>query len=168
MTMNKLVIIFLLLLSPYSLACNALKEAGLDFKQRLVLRHSFEYGRPYDLSYSLSAIAWKESNAGVWRINLQDPSAGIHMITLTNAIDYANIRDTGFNRNKLAQELVENPNMSAGFAVRNLLFWESVHGSNWRATIQSYNAGYSNSNKGREYAKDIARRVVIIKQCNWE
>lgn len=164
----KYMITLLLLLSTQAYACEALEKAGLDFDQKLVLRHSFEYGRPYDLSYSLAAIAWKESSGGRYRINLQDPSAGIHMITIRNAMVYSGERDTAFNRNKLAQMLVNDPNLSAGYAVVNLQFWQKVHGNDWRQVVASYNAGYSGSQAGQRYAEDIAEKVNVIRKCNWD
>lgn len=164
----KYLLLFILTINSQLYACEALESAGLDFDQKLVLRHSFEYGRPYDLSYSLAAIAWKESSGGRYRINLQDPAAGIHMITIKNALSYSGRKDTPFNRNKLAQELIENPNLSAGYSVINLNFWRSVYGNNWGLVWRSYNGGTSGSKASQEYAISIAEKVNVIRKCNWD
>lgn len=147
--------------------CPALTAQGLSAKQQYTLIKSFEYGRAYDLSYSLAAIAWKESSAGEFPINVNDPSYGVHGILITNALVYAGLKDTSFNRNKMAIQLVRDETLSAKFAVINLRFWQKVHGNDWRKIIASYNAGY-NTGAGSKYAADIARKVRIIRQCRWE
>lgn len=55
-------------------------------KQKAVLLKAYEYGAPHDLGYTLAAIAWKESCAGEYRMNFQDPSAGIYHAHLPGLI----------------------------------------------------------------------------------
>jgi hypothetical protein len=118
------------------------------------------------MAYSLAAIAWKESSAGKYMINLQDPSAGVFHITINNALVYLKWKDTNFNRNRAAQLLIQDFQLAANFAMINLQFWKDQHGNNWNRIWASYNAGHSWKN-GRKYAKDIASKVRKIRLCGW-
>lgn len=146
--------------------CPVLASEGLTEPQIKTLHKSYQAGKAKDMAYSLAAIAWKESSAGRYMINLQDPSAGPFHITIDNAINYLKWDDTNFNRNRVAQMLIEDFHLSAEFAMINLQFWKDLHKDNWFRIWASYNAGYRWQN-GEDYAHDIARKVQKIKLCRW-
>jgi len=147
-------------------SCPYLKADGLSQDQIKVLHRAFTAGKPKDMSYSLAAIAWKESSAGKYLINIQDPSFSAFHITINNAIAYLKWTDTNFNRNRAAQLLIEDFQLSAEFAMINLQFWKDNYGNNWHKIWASYNAGYNWSN-GVEYSNDVASKIQKIKLCNW-
>ena len=150
-------------------ACQALTDAGLDGDQQGILLHSFEVGRPHNLSYTLAAIAWKESSAGKYPLSITDPSAGVHGILIDNAIIYSGLPDNDFNRNRIASRLVKDPTLSADYAAINIRFWQRVFGEdNWMRVWQGFNAGYSNNSQGRKYASSIKRKIATIKECGWD
>lgn len=131
-------------------------------EQDKILRDAHKYGEPYDLSWSLMAIVWKESRAGKWNINLQDPSVCPFMININTAIRRTELKDTGFNRNVLAQELMDDFRLCTAHAVTELTYWRAKYGNNWRQIWSSYNGGYNNSSPAaQKYAQDI---VDIIKR----
>jgi hypothetical protein len=146
--------------------CPALAAEGFTDAQVSVMYRSFQVGKQKDMSYSLAAIAWKESSAGKYMINLQDPSAGAFHVTMMNALAYLKWDNTNFNRNRAAQLLIEDFKLSAEFAMINLQFWKDLHGDNWFRIWQSYNAGHNYSN-GTDYANDIVTKIQKIKLCNW-
>jgi hypothetical protein len=147
-------------------SCPALTAEGFTDTQVSVMYESFQIGKQKDMSYSLAAIAWKESSAGKYMINLQDPSAGVFHITMINALAYLKWENNNFNRNRAAQLLVEDFQLSAEFAMINLQFWKDNYGNNWHKIWASYNAGYNWSN-GVEYSNDIVTKIQKIKLCNW-
>jgi hypothetical protein len=147
-------------------ACPALAAEGFTESQVSIMYQAFQIGKQKDMSYSLAAIAWKESSAGKYMINLQDPSAGVFHITMINALAYLKWENNNFNRNRAAQLLVEDFQLSAEFAMINLQFWKDLHGDNWFRIWQSYNAGHNYSN-GTDYANDIVTKIQKIKLCNW-
>lgn len=146
------------------------KECLIEPSQMAAIRFSFEYGRAYDLSYTLAAIAMKESMAGLWKINLQDPSGGLYHVTLDKAIRKLNIKDTNLNRNVAMQTLVDDDYFSAEIAVEEILFWKRKSGGNWNSVWAKYNAGSfgDKTTRGKLYAVDIARNIQKIKHCGWD
>ena len=168
--MKKLLLCLLLLLSfstnASSLYCQSLIDQQLNFNQVVVIKKAFVYGKDKDLSYSLAAIAWKESSAGKNRFNPNDPSAGVFQIHLDNAIAYNYREDTPSNRILVAAELIENFYISARYAVKNIEFWQRLHGDDWNKIWASYNAGYKYQ-LGYSYAEDIKKKISIIEKCNW-
>lgn len=148
-------------------SCEALSQEGLSDNQVQVLHDSFEAGAVKDMSYSLAAIAWKESSAGRYLMNLQDPSAGVFMVTVDNAMGYIKWKDTPFNRNRMAQKLVEDFELSAEFAMINLQFWVDQYGNDWRTIWRRYNGGYSDSARAIKYSQDIAAKIQVIARCDW-
>lgn len=147
--------------------CDALSQEGLSNRQVEVLHQAFQAGAPKDMSYSLAAIAWKESSAGRYLMNLQDPSAGVFMVTIENAIGYLKWKDTPFNRNRMAQLLMEDFDLAAEFAMINLQFWVDQYGNDWRTIWKRYNGGYSDSERSVKYSRDIARKISVIAECDW-
>lgn len=136
----------------------------INEEQKQVLLKAYEYGKPYDLSWSLMAIAWKESRAGKWNINLQDPAVCPFMININTAIKRTNLKDTSFNRNVLAQELIDDFGLCAAHAVTELTYWRAVHGENYRKIWASYNGGYNYSSpQAAGYAQEIADIIKRLK-----
>lgn len=146
--------------------CPVLASEGLTERQIETVHKSYVAGKEKDMAYSLAAIVWKESSAGRYMINLQDPSAGPFHITIDNALVYLKWKDTNFNRNRAAQMLIQDFQLSAEFAMINLQFWKDQYKNNWFRIWASYNAGYNWKN-GEDYAHDIARKVQKIKLCSW-
>lgn len=139
-------------------------------KQREVLLQAYEYGAPYDLGYTLAAIAWKESCAGEYRMNFQDPSAGIYHAYIPGLIKkYPSLKQNGFTQNMLGALLVKDDAFASREAVNELKYWDKVHQGNWEKMIKSYNKGFSwqkekEANRlAQEYYKDIKGRVQKLR-----
>jgi hypothetical protein len=169
--MYKAILLVILLSIPFVSgasvhSCPTLTAEGFTERQVRVMYRAFQIGKQKDMSYSLAAIAWKESSAGKYMINLQDPSFSVFHITIDNALVYLKWEDTNFNRNRAAQLLIEDFQLAAEFAMINLQFWKDNYGSNWHKIWASYNSGYNWSN-GVEYSNDVASKIQKIKLCNW-
>ncbi|CAE09369.1 conserved hypothetical protein [Wolinella succinogenes] len=135
-------------------------------KQKAVLLKAYEYGAPHDLGYTLAAIAWKESCAGEYRMNFQDPSAGIYHAHLPGLIKkYPSLKQNGFTQNVLGALLVKDDAFAAREAISELKYWEKVHQGNWERMIKSYNKGFSwqkdsQSNRlAEDYYQDVKEKV---------
>lgn len=130
-----------------------------------------EAGKPYNLSLTLLAIAKVESNFGEVKVNIQDPSAGVMMIHVKHFITKHNIKDTNLNRNKVAQLLIDNDDLSIAEAVSILEFWKSKYCGRWGCSKQqwlqvwaSYNCGYRiNTPKCERYALKIQKTIAKFK-----
>ena len=88
--MNKLKKLFKLHVLPISvmlvmflISCEARGESecskwwDLSSEQRYRLQWAYSYGEQYDLGWTMSAIAWHESNAGQYKINTKSNDYGV-------------------------------------------------------------------------------------------
>jgi hypothetical protein len=146
--------------------------AGLDEElrsmtdaQRYVLVKAFAYGEPYDLGYTLAAIAWQESQAGSVPVNVEDPSFGPFHNKMDTVMRRVVVKDTRYNRNRIAARLLNDFEFAASMAVAELRYWERVHHGRWRRVVRSYNAGYNHSSRAAEiYVKHIIAKVKALKR----
>lgn len=137
--------------------------ADMSVEQQVTLARSYQYGEPYDLGYTLSAIAWKESLAGKYKINYSDPSFGVYH----NVIHQVARREgvTGnFEKNRLAQRLVEDDEYAASQAIAELQSWLKYHKGDLYKAWASYNAGTAYE-YGLDYAADVKKKIRVLKRC---
>lgn len=119
-------------------------EKDFTYEQKEIIAYAYNYGRKYNLGYTLAAIAWHESCAGEYRMNFADPSAGLYHALIPGVIRrYQMLSDTGFNRNVIGQLLVKDDEFASKVAIDELLYWDSVRNGNWKDIIKSYNKGFS-------------------------
>lgn len=123
-------------------------------QQKYTLAKVYLAGEKYNLGLTLTAIAWQESQAGKWLINLDDPSFGLfHIIP----------EGKGWNRSRESERLLSF-DYSLAKAVEILQYWENYHKGNWRNMVKSYNAGFNyNSTKANQYLKQIQAKVTVLK-----
>lgn len=144
--------------------CNKYK---FNANQKKVLKASYILGSEYGLGYSLAAIAWKESLAGEYLVNVNDPSFGVHHILIGTAAKRAQVK--GMDINKLAMSIMGDIKVSSSFAVQELLFWKSElddEEKTWNNIWAAYNGGYRYAKKiPQEYSKDIKRKITWLSQC---
>lgn len=136
---------------------------ALDQQQVQTLYQSYNYGKEYNMGLSLAAIAWQESNAGLYPINISDPSFGVHHILLSTAMKRSDVKNTNYHRNMLASKLLDH-NVSASFAIKELQYWSKYHKGNWSRIWASYNAGH-NYKVGVKYSNKIKEKVKMVKYC---
>lgn len=161
--MIKLIIAFLLFATISQAQSLRYEFNHLSKSQITILKQACTAGISDNLCLTLSSIAWQESDLGLYQINLQDPSAGIYHIKISTAMSYLNpkIRNTPFNRNRVAMWLINYPKWAAKLAIAQLKFWLKYWRGNWFEAVGSYNGGYR-SNK--EYARDIVKRVRFLRK----
>ena len=143
----------------------------LSAQQIKLLRKVYKYGEKLDLGYTLAAIAWKESCAGEYRMNFQDPSAGIFHAHIPTVLKrYPHLGNDGFTQNRIGERLVRDDEFAAKEAIEQLLYWRKVHNGDWEKIIKSYNKGFSwQKDKEKEklanaYLRDVTIRYKQLKQ----
>lgn len=148
---------------------NTSEECSLTEKQLEYVRFSYEYGLPSDFGYTLAAISIKESNAGKWKVNIQDPSGGLYHVTVDKVLILYGWEDTNFNRNRAMQLLVDDDELAAEIAVSELQKWKDYNSGNWLDTWASYNHGWNgpDSERGKAYAEAIRILIQKIQRCRW-
>lgn len=175
--------LFLILVSSASifakstLSCSNIKEFK-DF-QLENLRYAYHYGKKHKLGFTMAAIAWKESCAGAYRYNAQDPSAGNYHVLLDNAVKldriFRGVKNpdkpiSGFERNKIADRLVRSKRFASKIALHQLLEWKKVRNGDMRKVLKSYNRGYSwetseaNNKSAEAYADDILDKIKVLQK----
>lgn len=156
-----LVALALLVSSVAQGSCPVLTES-----QEEVLHRSYTLGSDVDLGWTLAAIAYQESSAGKFLVNVEGPAFGVHQVLLKSASRRMDMTST-WDKNRLAQRLMEDHDLSASLAIEELQFWQRLHGNNWTLVWASYYSGYNYRYKpGQDYAKKIASHIKTFKRCN--
>ena len=124
-------------------------------------------GSKYGLSYSLMAIAIKESSLGKYIINVDSKDFGLYQANIKSVIARHKLKDTSWNRNKLAMQLISDFDFATQNAIDELNFWHEKHNGNWKRIWASYNGGWNyNSKKARKYSNDIYKIIRELKKIN--
>ena len=126
------------------------------------LKEIKEHGKDSGLSYSLMAIAIKESAVGKYLVNVDTKDYGMYQANIKTVISRENVQDTSWNRNLIAMKLITDFQFATKNAVDELSYWQKVHNNNWTKVWGSYNGGWKyNSDSAKQYSKDIA---LIIRE----
>lgn len=136
-------------------------------EQREVLQQSYDFGKPYDMGWSLAAIAWKESSAGLKLANFSDPSFGVYHILLKTAaahegVDINSDPKSGIN---IATRLLWDNSYAADHAITVLNYWLGRHNGDWSKAWASYNGGNNwEGNAPQEYSADIKSKLSYLRK----
>ena len=126
------------------------------------LKEIKEHGKDSGLSYSLMAIAIKESAVGKYLVNVDTKDYGMYQANIKTVISRENVQDTSWNRNLIAMKLITDFQFATKNAVDELSYWQKDHNNNWTKVWGSYNGGWKyNSDSAKQYSKDIA---LIIRE----
>ncbi|MFK2822339.1 transglycosylase SLT domain-containing protein [Arcobacter sp. YIC-80] len=164
--MNLKIILFVSLLIS-SIFANNFNPSKLSKEDIKMLKMIKQQGEKYGLSYSLMAIAIKESSLGKYLVNVNSKDFGLYQANIKTVISRAKVRDTSWNRNRYAMKLISDFSFATKNAIAELKYWKKVHNNNWRRVWSSYNGGWSyNSKRARKYSRDIASIVRKLKKAN--
>lgn len=140
----------------------------LTSEQKKVLNYTIEQGKKHNLGYLLAAIAWKESNLGLWPMNLDDGKYGsysIYHIQLDYYLKREGIKNTSWNRSRHAEVLLLDIDRATEAVISIIELWKRTHktASVTDKVIKSYNAGYNvKSTAAINYHNDIQKRIDAI------
>lgn len=132
-----------------------------------------DLAEPYDLVETITAIAWVESEMGLYNVNVYDPSCGITAIHLKFYMKAHNIKQTKFNANATCQRLMDSPGLAITASIENLLYWKSVFcnpktlkctANQYQKIVKAYNVGYNiNTKAANEYYAKVQRELKILR-----
>jgi len=157
----------LLLLLPLLLSANYAKDySKLTAEQKTIIQHAFNFGKHHDLSWTLAAKVWEESDAGERVISTNDHSkyGRDYGITQVNIYWFLKSKHTAYtkaNIAKFASKLVRNDNYALQAAVDNIKRWQRRYPTNYREVWAHYNGG---NTPNYEYANRIAKRIQVLKK----
>lgn len=149
-----------------TLECSAVKH--LSAQQKNLLVQSIQIGEKRNLGYTLAAIAWVESQAGLYPVNANSHAYSPYHILLKTALARRNVPNTDFNRSKMASRLVGDLEYSAALALEEVEYWQKVRGKkNVFDWLASYNGGWSALGKTESinYANNVMRKTKQLERC---
>ncbi len=148
--------------------CDNLKD--FNTKQKEVLKAAYQFGSKENLGYEMAGIAWKESCAGVYKINFSDPSAGVYHSYIPSVLKSYGHNDSPFLRNVMGELLIKDDAFASEVALKELLYWKTRYHDNLKDMIKSYNKGSrweknEKSNADAEkYYEEIQDRIRRLKE----
>ncbi|WP_131127616.1 hypothetical protein [Helicobacter pylori] len=148
--------------------CDSIKD--FNAKQKEVLKAAYQFGSKENLGYEMAGIAWKESCAGVYKINFSDPSAGVYHSYIPSVLKSYGHNDSPFLRNVMGELLIKDDAFASEVALKELLYWKTRYHDNLKDMIKSYNKGSrweknEKSNADAEkYYEEIQDRIRRLKE----
>ncbi len=148
--------------------CDNLKD--FNAKQKEVLKAAYQFGSKENLGYEMAGIAWKESCAGVYKINFSDPSAGVYHSYIPSVLKSYGHNDSPFLHNVMGELLIKDDAFASEVALKELLYWKTRYHDNLKDMIKSYNKGSrweknEKSNADAEkYYEEIQDRIRRLKE----
>ncbi|GAA8785935.1 hypothetical protein oki772_09990 [Helicobacter pylori] len=148
--------------------CDSIKD--FNAKQKEVLKAAYQFGSKENLGYEMSGIAWKESCAGVYKINFSDPSAGVYHSYIPSVLKSYGHNDSPFLRNAMGELLIKNDAFASEVALKELLYWKTRYHDNLKDMIKSYNKGSrwerseKSNTEAEKYYEDIQDRIRRLKE----
>lgn len=137
-------------------------------KQLWTLQKAYDYGRPYGLGFTMAAIVWKESSAGLkltrkdgthWSMN----SYGPFHILLKTAKNRRGCK--AWNCSGVRRKLMNDFQYSADLALEELEYWNERLGD-YRKAFAAYNAGNDwRGQAGAAYSRDVHKKILYLQQC---
>ncbi len=148
--------------------CDNIKD--FNAKQKEVLKAAYQFGSKENLGYEMAGIAWKESCAGVYKINFSDPSAGVYHSYIPSVLKSYGHNNSPFLRNVMWELLIKDDAFASEVALRELLYWKTRYHDNLKNMIKSYNKGsrWERSEKSNaeaeKYYEEIQDRIRRLKE----
>ncbi len=148
--------------------CDNIKE--FSAKQKEVLKSAYQFGSKENLGYEMAGIAWKESCAGVYKINFSDPSAGVYHSYIPSVLKSYGHNDSPFLRNVMGELLIKDDAFASEVALKELMYWKTRYHDNLKDMIKSYNKGSrwekneKSNAEAEKYYEDIQDRIRRLKE----
>ena len=164
--MNLKIILFITLFITNIFAAN-FNAKQLTNEEIQMLKEIKAQGKKYGLSYTLMAIAIKESSLGKYLVNVDSRDYGLYQANIKTVIKRHNAKNTSWNRNKYAMRLISDFKFATKNAIEELVYWKKIHNNDWKKVWSSYNGGWKyNSKRARLYSQDIAKIIQKLKKVN--
>ncbi|WP_100979813.1 hypothetical protein [Helicobacter pylori] len=148
--------------------CDNIKD--FNAKQKEVLKAAYQFGSKENLGYEMAGIAWKESCAGVYKINFSDPSTGVYHSYIPSVLKSYGHNDSPFLRNVMGELLIKDDAFASEVALKELLYWKTRYHDNLKDMIKSYNKGSrwekneKSNAEAEKYYEEIQDRIRRLKE----
>lgn len=160
-------IILLISLFVTNIFATNFNEAKLSKQDIETLKEIKKQGQKHGLSYSLMAIAIKESSLGRYLVNVDSRDYGLYQANIKTVISRHKVKNTSWNRNRYAMRLISDFQFATKNAIAELTYWRKVHNNDWRKVWSSYNGGWKyKSKRAQRYSREIASIIRKLKRVN--
>lgn len=147
--------------------CPAFSREQVD-----VMKKSYELGKPFDLGFTLAALALKESSAGRYLINAISSDYGVYQGNVKTICIQKSVYHDSFLCNQEIQLVVNDIDRASEHAIETLIYWREYHGKRtpdsfvYENMIRSYNRGFSfEDTDGDHYWKLFKKDYHTVKRC---
>lgn len=132
---------------------------NLTDNQKQVIKDSYYIGLPYDLGYTLAALAIVETKAGAVLGDTTNKICGYHQVNVYIALKYSKSKGSS---KVLCEYLNVNSKLSSIMALDNLLYWKSTT-KIFNKMIKRYNRGWVPSDHDAEYIRrfDLVLKLLL-------
>ena len=127
-----------------------------------VLQQAYNTGEPYDLGNTMAAIAWTESTAGKYKVNLKSKDFGVMQNHIKTAVARRNVKGY-YETNALITQLVVDDQLSMDLALEELLYWDK-HTDSWANMVSAYNNGWQYKH-ATLYLDEIRKSTHMMINC---
>ena len=137
-------------------------DEQFSMKQLHTMTSAYTAGKKYNLEYTLAAIVWQESSAGLYNSRKGSKflvKSPFHIL-LKTAYNREGCK-TDVCRTIVRNRLKYDFDYAAQHAVDELAFW-SRPGVTWNSMLAHYNGGYS---PNHNYPKLISSKIRYLKKC---
>lgn len=171
--LKKLLLGATLAIGSMSFNANASAEqCEFNDHQKQVLQYAYNRGKEYDLQWTLAAIAWQESSAGLKMKNPKADSYGIFgnlLRTVEARLQDQEFADTlsktPLNRKQTIFLIQHDWEFAADFAIAELEYWKKRHNGNHRKAVASYFGGNKpNAKAAQRYADSLNKKIIYLKK----
>ena len=164
MNLKITILVMLFITNIFASNFNASKLTSKDIK---TLKEIKKQGKKHGLSYTLMAIAIKESSIGKYLVNVDSKDFGLYQANIKTVLSRQKAKNTSWNRNKYAMRLISDFHFATKNAIAELTYWKKIHKNDWKKVWSSYNGGWKyNSKRARNYSRDIASIIRKLKKVN--
>lgn len=132
----------------------------LEPSQIKLMRTVYQECKPYGLSNTCLAIAYKESKLGKYLFNNLTGDYGVMGINLKELVRTNNLKLNYWGKKELASKMIADTKMNIAAAITNLQGWQKQYKHNWRMIWGSYNGGY---NPNVQYSLHILSYIKAFK-----
>lgn len=163
----RLRVILLILLFISNVFASEFDIKNLTQEEIETLKEIKREGQAHGLSYSLMAIAIKESGLGKVMVNLDTKDFGLYHANIKTVMNRQNAKDTAWNRNMFATKLISDFQFATRNAIDELIYWQKIHKNDWSKVWSSYNGGWKyNSKEAKEYSQEIAAIIRELRKID--
>lgn len=135
----------------------------LSPKQTTVLMDTYERAEQHNLEWTMTAIAWQESEFGKYMVGRTTPDYGTFQININTfkARYRKEIADGKLTDEDIIKMLISDYELNFTASLEELKFWYNVHGDDFQKIWASYNGGWKGNPR---YARAIGHRISALKR----